>query len=127
MTNKIFKAKRYYLQKGIIDNYNFIINGKNFYNQPFDSDIKRYQEIRKLATGLGEDYTAGCSLDYDYIKNHYRLIAVDLRRQKELDADPKLIQQIEFVKQLKKLNNGNNNNAESMFVLTILEKKKKLD
>ena len=82
MTNKIFKAKRYYLQKGIIDNYNFIINGKNFYDQPIDSDIKRYQEIRKLATGLGEDYTAGCSLDYDYIKNHYRLIAVDLSRQK---------------------------------------------
>ena len=36
-------------------------------------------------------------LDYDYIKNHYRLIAVDLSRQKELDADPKAIQQIEFV------------------------------
>ena len=48
-----------------------------------DSDIKRYEEIRKLATGQGEDYTTGCLLDYDYIKNHYRLMAVDLSRQKE--------------------------------------------
>ena len=40
-------------------------------------------------------------MDYDYIKSHYRLIAVDLSRQKELDADPKAIQQIEFIEQLK--------------------------
>ena len=60
-------------------------------------------------------------LVYDYIKNHYRLIAVDLSRQKELDADPKSIQQIELVGQLK-----NSDDAvvasESTFVLTILEK-----
>ena len=60
---------------------------------------KRYDEIRKLTTGRGKYYTTGCLLDYDYIKNHYRLIAVDLSRQKELDADPKAIQQIEFVGQ----------------------------
>ena len=40
--------------------------------------MKRYEEIRKLTTGQGGDYTAGCLLEYDYIKNHYRLIAVDL-------------------------------------------------
>ena len=44
----------------------------------------------------------GCLLDCDYIKYHYRLIAVDSSRQKELDADPKAIQQIEFAGQLKK-------------------------
>ena len=62
-------------------------------------------------------------LDYDYIKNHYRLIAVDLSRQKELDADPKAIQQIEFVGQSKKLDDHGNaadaGNDQSMFVLTI--------
>ena len=47
---------------------------KHFYNQPIDSDIKRYEEIGKLITGKGEDYTTGCLLNYDYIKNHYRLI-----------------------------------------------------
>ena len=77
---KIFKAKRYYLPKVGIDNYNVIINGKNFYNQPIDSNIKRYEEVRKITTGQGEDYTTGCVLDYDYIKNHYRLIAVGLIR-----------------------------------------------
>ena len=56
----------------------------------------------KLMTGQSEDYTTGCLLDYEYVKNRYRLIAVDLSRQKELDVDPKVIQQIEFVGQLKK-------------------------
>ena len=46
---------------------------------------------RKLTTRQGEDYITGCLLDYDYIKNHYRLIAVDLSRQKELHKDPKSI------------------------------------
>ena len=56
-----------------------------------------------------------------FIKNHYRLIVINLSRQKELDTDSKAIQQIEFVGQLKKLN-ADNNNDESMSVLTILEK-----
>ena len=71
-----------YLPKGIIKNYNVIINGENFYDQPIDSDIKRYEEIRKVVTGQGEDYTTGCLLEYEYIKNHYKLIAVDLSRKK---------------------------------------------
>ena len=103
--SKRFKTRRYYLPKGIHDNYNLIINGKNVYDQAIDSDIKRYKEIRKLATGQGEEYTTGCLLDYDYIRNHYELIAVDLSRQKELDADPKAIQQIEIVGELKNDNN----------------------
>ena len=53
-------------------------------------------EIRKIATGKGDDYTTRCLLDYQYFKDHYQLIAVDLSRQKELDADPRAIQQIEF-------------------------------
>ena len=95
------RTKKYYLPKGIIKNYNVIINGKNFYVQPIDSDIKRYEEIRKLITGKGEDYTTECLLDYQYIKNHYRLIAVDLSRQKELDDDPKAVQQIESARHIK--------------------------
>ena len=47
-------------------------------------------------------------LDYEYVKNHYRLIAVDLSRQKELDADPNGIEQTEFAGQLKKLNDNGN-------------------
>ena len=66
---------------------------KNFYDQAIDSDIERCEEIRKLTTEQDEDYTTGCLLDYEYIKNHYRSIAVDLSRQKELDADPNAISQ----------------------------------
>ena len=90
--SKRFKAKRCYLSKGISDKYYVIIIGKNFYDQPIHSDRKRYEEIRNLKTGQGEDYTTGCVLDYEYIKNQYKLIAVELSRQKELDADPKAIQ-----------------------------------
>ena len=74
----------------------------------------------KINTRREEDYTTGCLLDYDYIKNHYKLIAVDLSRKKQLDADPKPIQQIEFTSQLKKLvDDGNATEAaddQSMFV-----------
>ena len=50
-----------------------------------------------LTANQSEEYTTVCSLDYEYIKNHYRLITTDLSRQKELDADMKALQQIEFV------------------------------
>ena len=46
--------------------------------------------------GKGEDYTTGSLLDYDYFKKYYKSIAADLSKQKELDADPRAIQQIEF-------------------------------
>ena len=92
---------------------------------PVDSDIKQYEEIKNLTTGQGADYTTGCLLDYDYIKSHQRIIAVDLSRQKELDADPKAILQIEFIGQLKNEDGINADETQSMFVLTILEKIKR--
>ena len=73
-------------------------------------------------TRQGKDYTTGCLLDNDYIKNYYRLIAVDLSRQKELKPDPKSIQQIEFIGQLKNADGINADGGESMYILTILEK-----
>ena len=82
-----YKAQRYYLPKGIIENYNGIIIGKNLYDQPINSDIKRYEEIRRLTIRQSEDYTTGCLLNYEYVKNHCRLKAVHLNRQKELDVD----------------------------------------
>ena len=102
--------------------YNVIINGKKFYDQPIDSYVKQYEEIRKLATGQSEDYTTGCFLGYEYKKTHYRLTADDLSRQKKLDADPKVIQQTEFVGQLKNSDDRDADEAESIFVSTILDK-----
>ena len=66
----------------------------------------------------GGDYTTGCLLEYNYIKNYYASIAVDLSRQQELDADPKVIQQLEFVDDY----TTDAGNDQSMFILTILEK-----
>ena len=100
---KRFKTKRYYLPKNIMKNFNVTINGKELLWPSNWIWYKTYEEIRNLTTGKDEDYTTGCFLDYGYIKNHFRLIAVDLSRQKKLDAYPKAIQQIEFVEQLEKL------------------------
>ena len=49
-----------------------------------------------MSTGYGDDYATGCLLDYAYFKDNYRLIAVDLSKQKALDADPRVIQPIAF-------------------------------
>ena len=83
--------------------------------------MKQFEEFRKLTTTQGVDYTTECLLDYYYIKTQHRLIAIDLRRQKELDADRKTIQKIAFVGQLKNPDYEIAAN-ESVFVLTILQK-----
>lgn len=121
------KSKKYYITKAFIKNYNVIINGKNFYDQSIDPDIKRYKEIRKLTTRQGKDYNAGCLLDYNYIKNYYILITVDLSWQKELDAKPKAIQHIGFVGQLKNSDCLSANGARSMFFKGLYKKSKKRD
>ena len=61
-------------------------------------------------------------MDYQYVKNHYRLIAIDLGGQKESDSDTKATQQVKFVGQLKNVDVVNADGIQSMFVLPILEK-----
>ena len=68
-----------------------------FEDQPTNDQIKKYDEIRKIATGQVDDYTTGCLLDYEYFKDHYQLIAVDLSKQKELDADPKAFNKLSLM------------------------------
>ena len=57
-----------------------MIDGKNFLNQPVKNDKLTHKNIRKSATGQGDDYTTGCLLDYIYFKKYYRMIAVDLSK-----------------------------------------------
>ena len=83
--------RKYFLPNVDITNYNVLIDGKNFYDQPINDQIKKYHEIRKISTGKGEYYATGCMLAYQKFKDHYPLIAVDLSKQKELDADSKRI------------------------------------
>ena len=88
--------RKYYLPRIGLNKYNVIINGRNFYNNPIESDIEKYRELKKVMIGKGEEYTTGSLLDYNYFDKHYKLVAVDLSKQKELDADPRATQQIEF-------------------------------
>ena len=93
--------KKYFLPRVKIENYNIEIDGKNFYDWPINDSIKQYDEIRKISTRRGDDYTTSCLLDFAYFERHYRLIAVDLRKQKALDADSRAIQQIIFTGKIK--------------------------
>ena len=68
---------------------------------------KTYKNIRKLFTDQGDDYTTRCLLDYPYFKDHYKMIAIDLRKQQALDADPTAIQQINFTGNLDRTGNTN--------------------
>ena len=61
---------------------------------------KTYENIRKFPIGQGDDYTTGCLLDYSYFKENYKLIAIDLSKQQELDVDPRAVQQINFTANL---------------------------
>ena len=93
----------YYLPKVEIKDYNVTIDGKNLFDQPINSDLKTYEDIRRIATGQGDDYTTGCLLDYFYFKENYKMIAVDLSEQQVRDADPRAIQQINFTANLDRI------------------------
>ena len=75
-----------------------MIDGKNFFDQPINTDLKTYENIRKIATGQWNDYTTGCLLDYSYFKDNYKTIAIYLSKQQA--ADPRAIQQINFTANL---------------------------
>ena len=59
----------YYLPNVEIKDYNIIINRENFFDQPVKDNKVTYENIRKIATGKGDDYTTGCLLDYLYFKD----------------------------------------------------------
>ena len=64
---------------------------KTLFEQPIKDHKITYENIRKIATDQGDDYTAGCLLDYTYFKNFYKMIA-DLSKQQGLSSDSKAIQ-----------------------------------
>ena len=97
--------ERYYLPNVEIKDYNIMINGENFFDQPIKNNKVTYENIRKIATGQGDDYTTGCLLDYSYFADTYKRIAVDLSKQQALDADPRAIQQINFTANLDRAGN----------------------
>ena len=95
----------YYLLNVEIKNYNVVINGENFFDQTIKNDKVTYENIRKIATGQGYDYTTGCLLDYPYFEDSYKMIAIDLSKQQALDADSRRIQQINLTANLDRAGN----------------------
>ena len=98
-------SDEYYLLIVEIKDYNIMINGENFFNQPIKNNKATYDNIRKIPTGQGDDYTTGCLLDYPYFTDTYKMIAVDLSKQQALDADPRAIQQFNFTANLDRAGN----------------------
>ena len=95
----------YYIPTVEIKDYNIVINGESIFDQPIKNNKITYDNIRKIATGPEDDYTTGCLLDYPYFADTYKMIAVDLSKQKALDADPTAIQQINFTANLDRAGN----------------------
>ena len=94
-----------YLPNVEIKDYNVMIDVKNLFWSTGKNNKVTYENIRKTATGKGDDYTTGCLLDYIYFKNYYKMIAINLSKQQALDADPKAIQQINFTANLDRAGN----------------------
>ena len=82
-----------------------MIDEKNCLDQPIKNNKVTYENVRKIATGKGDDCTSGCLLDYIYFENHYKMIVVDLSKQQALDSDPKAIEQIIFTANLDRAEN----------------------
>ena len=66
---------------------------KIFFDKPVKNDKVTYENIRKIATGQGDDYATGFLLDYIYFKNYNKMIPLDWSKQPAQDADHKAIQQ----------------------------------
>ena len=56
--------RKYALPRVNLTKFNVLIDGRNFYAQPISDKITNYNELLKLTTGKGEDFTTGCLLDY---------------------------------------------------------------
>ena len=91
------KVTKYHLPTSEIKNYNVMIDRQNFFDQPVRNSLITYYNIRKIGIGQGDNYTTGCLLDYDYLTKYYDMIAIDLSKHQALDADPKAIEQINFI------------------------------
>ena len=89
---------KYYVPNIEIKNYNVIIEGKPFFELPVKNVEETYQKIFDM--GYNDDYTVGNLMDFEYCQEHYKLIAIDLSKQKELEND--VMQQINFIGSLER-------------------------
>ena len=103
----------YYVPNVEIKDYNVLIDGKAFFELPVKSLEETYEKITEI-TDHGGYYTRGNLLDYEYFKEHYKLIAIDLSKQIESE-NKDLTQQINFI--------GKLDRANGTFMFFIIEEK----
>ena len=99
---------KYYVPKVEIKDFNVLIDGKPFFEIPVKNKEEAYEAIIEMTKN--NDYRTGNLLDYEYFKDQYKLIAIDLCKQIELE-NPDLKQQINFIGRLEE------NNATMLFVI----------
>ena len=102
---------QFYLPRVMVKDCNVIIDKLSFFSMPIKTEEEAYEKIIDISRNI--EYTTGNLLDYDYFKKHYKLIAVDLSKQQELQENEDLIQQINFIGRL----------TEGANVFIIIEKK----
>ena len=88
--------QKYYLPRIDLEKYNVIFDGRNFYDNPIESDIEKYRELKISKDWKRRRLYYRIFVGFYYFDKHYKLVAVDLSKQKELDVDTRAIQQIEF-------------------------------
>ena len=77
-----------------------MIDRKHFFNQPIKNNKVTHENIRKIETGQGDDYTTGCLLDYAYFRDNYKMFAIDFSKKPALNAVPRAIQHFNFTADL---------------------------
>ena len=88
---------KYYTRKIVIKYFNVLIDVNSFFEVPVKNKDGTYEKIIEMSKTSG--YTTGNLLDYEYFLKHYKLIAIDLSRQIELE-NPDLQQKINFISKL---------------------------
>ena len=106
---------KYYVPNVQIKDFNVLIDGKSFFDMPIKNEEETYEQIIEM--GRNNDYTTGNLLDYEYFSKHYKLIAIDLSKQIELE-NPDLKQQINFIGRLARMEGA------TMFFITEKSEKK---
>ena len=91
---------KYYLPSVEIKDYNVLIDGNEFFELPIKNIEEPYEKIIQITDRSGY-YTRGNLLDYEYFKEHYKLIAIDLSKQIELE-NKDIKQQINFIGNLER-------------------------
>ena len=64
--------------------FNVLVDGKRFFDMSIKNVEETYKEIIEMRRN--NNYTTGNLLDYEYFSKHYKLIAVDLSKQIELET-----------------------------------------